>query len=384
MARAARAGLRRAGRLSSDEQLLRVLRAARRCSSARADRHQRRRSSGDSDCLNDDLTSAHAANACTIRPPSRELLQVLKIPRDERDRVQAALEALVADGRSDPDSRQPLRPARKDGPRASAGSTAIRRGFGFVAPERADRRADGDIYIAAEPQRSDARRPRRRPHRAHRKTAAPKGSIVQILERAATHRSSAATIVDALGPGLRRAVRSPRADRTSTCRRGEKRGAEPGEMVIVELTRWPTPTRGPVGRVIEVLGDIDEPGVDTEIIIRKYGIPDAHSAEAIAEAQRIGGAVKERDIAGRTDFRDRHGRHHRRRARARLRRCDHDRAAAERPLLARRAHRRRRRTTCTEGSALDREALRARHVGVLSRSAPCTCFRRSWRPGCAA
>src|SRR4029450_10450483 len=75
------------------------------------------------------------------------------------------------------------------------------------------------------------------------------------------------------------------------------------EMVIVELTRWPTSTRGAIGHVTEVLGDIDAPGVDTEIIIRKYGIPDAHSAEAVAEAVRLGTAVSERDIRGRTDFR---------------------------------------------------------------------------------
>ena len=61
--------------------------------------------------------------------------------------------------------------------------------------------------------------------------------------------------------------------------------------------------RGPVGRVVEVLGRIDEPGVDTQIIIRKFGIPDAHSEEAIAEATRLGTVVKERDIKGRTDFR---------------------------------------------------------------------------------
>ena len=54
---------------------------------------------------------------------------------------------------------------------------------------------------------------------------------------------------------------------------------------------------------LEVLGDIEEPGVDTEIIIRKYGITDEHSDEAVAEAKRLGGAVKEKDIKGRTDFR---------------------------------------------------------------------------------
>ena len=85
---------------------------------------------------------------------------------------------------------------------------------------------------------------------------------------------------------------------------GQEGGASPGEMVTVELTRWPTATRGAIGRVTEVLGDIDAPGVDTEIIIRKYGIPDAHSPEAVAEAVRLGTAVSERDIRGRTDFRD--------------------------------------------------------------------------------
>src|SRR5213075_2266742 len=84
---------------------------------------------------------------------------------------------------------------------------------------------------------------------------------------------------------------------------GLESGADPGLMVSVELTRWPTSGRGAVGRVADVLGDIDAPGVDTEIIIRKYGIPDHHSDEAIAEAVRLGGAVKPKDIQGRTDFR---------------------------------------------------------------------------------
>src|SRR4029079_6124917 len=85
---------------------------------------------------------------------------------------------------------------------------------------------------------------------------------------------------------------------------GQDGGASPGEMVIVELTRWPTANRGAIGNVTEVLGDINAPGVDTEIIIRKYGISDTHSPEAIAEAVRLGSTVLEKDIRGRTDFRD--------------------------------------------------------------------------------
>src|SRR5687768_4521239 len=84
---------------------------------------------------------------------------------------------------------------------------------------------------------------------------------------------------------------------------GQEGGASPGEMVTVELTRWPTPARGAMGRVAEVLGHIDARGVDTEIVIRKFGIPDAHSREAVAEAERLGTSVSERDIRGRSDFR---------------------------------------------------------------------------------
>ena len=82
-----------------------------------------------------------------------------------------------------------------------------------------------------------------------------------------------------------------------------RRNAAPGEMVTVQITRFPTATRPALGRVIEVLGAIDAPGVDTTVIIRKYGLVDEHSDAAIAEAKRLGGAVRERDIEGRTDFR---------------------------------------------------------------------------------
>src|SRR5206468_172315 len=84
---------------------------------------------------------------------------------------------------------------------------------------------------------------------------------------------------------------------------GQEGGASPAEMVVVELTRWPTSTRNATGRVAEVLGDIDAPGIDTEIIIRKYGIPDAHSQEAVAEALALGRTVSEKDLRDRTDFR---------------------------------------------------------------------------------
>jgi ribonuclease R len=84
---------------------------------------------------------------------------------------------------------------------------------------------------------------------------------------------------------------------------GQSGAADPNDMVVVQITRWPTATRGPVGRIVEVLGNIDEPGVDTQIIIRKHNIPDSHSDDAVDEARRLGSSVKPSDIRGRTDFR---------------------------------------------------------------------------------
>jgi ribonuclease R len=152
-------------------------------------------------------------------------------------------------------------------------------------------------------------------------------------------------------------------------------------MVAAEITRWPTSTRGALGRVADVLGDIDAPGVDTEIIIRKFGIPDEHAPDAVAEAVRLGGAVSPKDISGRTDFRNIptvtiDGEHAR----------DFDDAITIERLpnghywlgvhIADVSH------YVQEGSALDREATSAAPRST-SPSAPCTCSRTSCRPGCA-
>ena len=75
---------------------------------------------------------------------------------------------------------------------------------------------------------------------------------------------------------------------------GQSSSAEPGDMVRGRdhalADRHARPRRH---ASVEVLGRIDEPGVDTQIIIRKFGIPDAHSRGASPRRSAIGGAVKE-------------------------------------------------------------------------------------------
>ncbi|MGA3083026.1 MAG: RNB domain-containing ribonuclease, partial [Terracidiphilus sp.] len=75
-----------------------------------------------------------------------------------------------------------------------------------------------------------------------------------------------------------------------------------GLVVDVEITSWPTPTRPPVGRVIEVLGDPDDFGVDVEMMIRKHQLPRVFPENVLAEARRVA-HLDEAEAAGRRDFR---------------------------------------------------------------------------------
>jgi ribonuclease R len=75
-----------------------------------------------------------------------------------------------------------------------------------------------------------------------------------------------------------------------------------GLVVDVEITSWPTPTRPPVGRVIEVLGDPDDFGVDVEMMIRKHQLPRVFPENVLAEARGVAHFDKE-EADSRRDFR---------------------------------------------------------------------------------
>jgi ribonuclease R len=75
-----------------------------------------------------------------------------------------------------------------------------------------------------------------------------------------------------------------------------------GLVVDVEITSWPTPTRPPVGRVIEVLGTPDDFGVDVEMMIRKHQLPRIFLENVLAEARSMAHLDLD-EVAKRRDFR---------------------------------------------------------------------------------
>jgi len=231
---------------------------------------------------------------------ARDLARQLRVPRDERVAFKRDLKRLVMSGQLV--QVRGNRFALPDAENLVAGRLQTNPGgFGFVAPDDAEPGEKRDIYIAAA-NLSEAMHGDRVLVRVERQTPRGlEGRIVRIIERAHD------TIVgrfEADAAGLAYVVPFDRRITADVqVPSGQRGAAEPNDMVVVQITRWPTATRGPVGRVVEVLGNIDEPGVDTQIIIRKHNIPDTHSDEAVEEARRLGSSVKPSDIRGRTDFR---------------------------------------------------------------------------------
>ena len=75
-----------------------------------------------------------------------------------------------------------------------------------------------------------------------------------------------------------------------------------GMVVDAEITSWPTPTRPPIGRVIEVLGSPDDFGVDVEITIRKHQLPRIFPENVLAEARAVA-HLDPAEVPHRRDFR---------------------------------------------------------------------------------
>src|SRR5262249_61042184 len=57
------------------------------------------------------------------------------------------------------------------------------------------------------------------------------------------------------------------------------------KIVEVEITRFPTETRWPAGKVVSVIGFIDDPNVETNVIIKKFGLPTRFPEDAEQEVQ---------------------------------------------------------------------------------------------------
>jgi ribonuclease R len=80
-------------------------------------------------------------------------------------------------------------------------------------------------------------------------------------------------------------------------------GAASGQIVKVEIVEQPTFKRQPIGKVVDVLGDHMSPGMEIDIAIHNYGLPHEFPEKVLADANKWGDSVHDRDKEGRVDLR---------------------------------------------------------------------------------
>ena len=228
--------------------------------------------------------------------PFRDIMGAFGVSKAERRHLSALIEELVELG-----DLVKLKGNRYVSPTRMATVRGVislhRDGYGFLAPEGGGE----DLYIPArylrESMQGDRVEACALPPRHDGKR---EGRIVRTLERGVR------TVV-----GTYRELRQGGIVVASEERPGSdilvplnaRATARNGDVVVAEITAYPTEQRGAAGRVTEVLGRPDDPEVEVLTIIRKHGLLDTFPPDALAEARSIENDFSDSVTSGRTDLR---------------------------------------------------------------------------------
>ena len=173
-----------------------------------------------------------------------------------------------------------------------------RDGHGFLIRDN----GESDIYLSPNEMRAVLHRDRVKVRivRQDRK-GRPEGRIVEIIER--PEQPIIGRLLQEAGLWLV-APEDKRYGQDVMIPKGATGTAKPGQVVVVELTEPPALFGQPVGRVKEVLGEIDDPGMEIEIAVRKYSVPHEFSAGCLEQAKGLPDKVLAKDRKDRVDLRD--------------------------------------------------------------------------------
>ncbi len=81
------------------------------------------------------------------------------------------------------------------------------------------------------------------------------------------------------------------------------KGAVSGHKVVCEITDYGKNNRKPEGKIIEILGHVNDPGVDIMSILKGYELPIEFSEKVMHQAERIPSEISDADTVGRRDLR---------------------------------------------------------------------------------
>lgn len=233
------------------------------------------------------------------RPLSlKELVHAFGVPRDRRDSFKRFVKGLVSEG-----ALVKIRGGRYGLPSRMnliTGELICHPdGFGFVKPQEGGE----DVFI----------NPRRLGGAMHGDTVVARiegykgggkreGSIIRVLSRA--HQTVVGRF-ETGGKGFGAVIPSDERVLGEIIISPKDKGeARDGKIVLAEITRWPARGISAMGKVVEVIGDPENPDVEAEVILRKFGLPNRFPPDVAHEAHKIPLEAEEKDLHGRIDLRD--------------------------------------------------------------------------------
>jgi ribonuclease R len=224
------------------------------------------------------------------------LATALGVKPDEMDGLMRRLNAMERDGQIKPDRSGNYQLANSSN-FIEGRVSSHRDGFGFLIPDD----ATADIFLPEKEMQKvlHGDRVQARIIGTDRR-GRPEGTIVEVVSRANTHvigRLLNENGVWVVAPEDKRIGQDIQLS-------GSPGKAKTGQVVSVELTEQPSRFSQPVGKIVEVLGDIDDPGMEIEIAVRKYGVPHEFSEEAKKAAAKLPTEVRAIDLSDRVDLRD--------------------------------------------------------------------------------
>lgn len=226
----------------------------------------------------------------------KELAMLLQVPKDQRDELKAVMDSLEAEGKVH--VTQKGKYIKGEAKHLRGIFQANARGFGFVTVEGEPE----DIFIGEEDM-----------------GGAMQGDEVEVaITKAPAGRRREGKILKIVNRGTQRLVGyyqsrknfgfvvpdNERILQDIFVPAEQSKGAVTGHKVVVELTSYGGEGKKPEGRIVEILGHANDPGVDILSIVKAYDLPIEFPEKVLNQAERVAKPVTGADMAGRKDVRD--------------------------------------------------------------------------------
>ena len=227
---------------------------------------------------------------------AKEIAVVLNVPKPQKHELMEVLDALLADGKVELTGKGKY--IKSNGKFLTGIFTAHPRGFGFVTVEGEEE----DIFIPAD--QTNGALHMDTVQVAIARTSGGKrkeGTVVKIVARGTTQLVCTYEKSKTFGFAV---PDNQRFAQDIFIPAERSKGAVSGHKVVVEITDYGKNGKKPEGKVVEIIGHINDPGTDIMSIVKGYDLPVDFSSKIMKQVENVSNEVSKADMAGRLDLRD--------------------------------------------------------------------------------